>query len=317
MKTLVVFVPGFLCSELQQGGHIYWPPPPSFDSLQTLDKLYLDASELKPEGTLYSWTGVILRSLKKKSPDVISFAYDWRKSVEHNAGLLSKKYAEWDQIYDRFVWIAHSMGGLVVGRCMQLLAKSDHLNNVVITMGSPFGGSYFSAQALQIEGGGSIDIVKTVTSWVDAGIGSFFAGYYLFDTQSKKLTRAIRSWDGLYDLLPPTFLDSTGWANGNETMLSKITAAKIRRPDGGNLVPKGVFHVQLYSKAYYTPGPWSPGDAYSPRSMPLKAEGDDTVHVEGALTLVDQSNAVEVQSGHAEMLWSPAVFDKVAEYLPS
>ncbi|WP_433618141.1 lipase/acyltransferase domain-containing protein [Dactylosporangium sp. CA-139114] len=95
---------------------------------------------------------------------VLEFAYDWRLSVEHNAGLLERAmhehlerwwthpayqqarrlYADGDE--GRLVLVAHSMGGLVVAA----LAARGSMDEVrrVITLGTPFHGSVKTLQIL-------------------------------------------------------------------------------------------------------------------------------------------------------------------------
>lgn len=100
----------------------------------------------------------LVRAIKKlvRHPSaVLSFAYDWRLAVKHNAGLLADAVADhvaqWRSVSGRrdaqVVLVAHSMGGLV---CRALAAIPGALDDVraVVTLGTPFDGAAKAAVLL-------------------------------------------------------------------------------------------------------------------------------------------------------------------------
>jgi len=92
-------------------------------------------------------------------PDaVLAFAYDWRLDVEHNARLLAraanahlKRWRDHERLRElrsrrnddrepRLVFLAHSMGGLLV-RAMSWLDVEQPETRAVVTLATPFAGS--------------------------------------------------------------------------------------------------------------------------------------------------------------------------------
>ena len=141
--------------------------------------------------------GHMVRSISKVVADraaVLEFAYDWRLSVEHNGGLLARAAAkhlkDWrrhpkllrlqelrgDTPEPRLVFVAHSMGGLVVRAMGRELPVSDIRS--VITLGTPFEGSVKTLQLLSTGAGAPLRSPATATR------------------------DACRSMPGVYDLLP-------------------------------------------------------------------------------------------------------------------
>jgi pimeloyl-ACP methyl ester carboxylesterase len=105
-------------------------------------------------------------------PDaVLSFAYDWRLDVEHNARILAreasahlKRWRDDERLRDvrsrrnddrepRLVFVAHSMGGLLV-RAMFGLAAEQPDTRAVVTLGTPFAGSVKTMRMLAAGKGG-------------------------------------------------------------------------------------------------------------------------------------------------------------------
>jgi hypothetical protein len=126
---------------------------------------------------------------------VFLFAYDWRLDVEHNARILARETCahleRWrrhealrtalsrsnDDREPRIVFVAHSMGGLLV-RAMSSLPVEQPETRAVVTLGTPFAGS-----------------VKTM-SMLAEGEGAPLG-------MSRAATRqACLSMPGVYDLLP-------------------------------------------------------------------------------------------------------------------
>lgn len=94
---------------------------------------------------------------------VKDFPYDWRLSVEHNAGLLAHAARihldNWrgtiasrpdlvDRALPRLVFVAHSMGGLVAAAALNANPRLAADTRAVITLGTPFHGSVLAAAML-------------------------------------------------------------------------------------------------------------------------------------------------------------------------
>jgi pimeloyl-ACP methyl ester carboxylesterase len=96
-----------------------------------------------------------IRKTVRHRSAVLEFAYDWRLSVTHNAGLLADAVTahvtEWRAASKRsdaqVVLVAHSMGGLL---CQALAAISGAMDDVraVVTLGTPFDGAAKAAVLL-------------------------------------------------------------------------------------------------------------------------------------------------------------------------
>ncbi|MFE5484387.1 hypothetical protein [Streptomyces sp. NPDC056527] len=126
---------------------------------------------------------------------VLAFPYDWRLSVEHNGGLLAtaaRRHLEaWREHAAhrhylggrpeagpaRIVFVAHSMGGLLV---RELLHRGDLRPDIraVMTVGTPFSGSVKAAVMLNSGKGAPLLLPRTT------------------------LRDATRTMPGVYDLLP-------------------------------------------------------------------------------------------------------------------
>ncbi|MFD9407585.1 esterase/lipase family protein [Streptomyces sp. NPDC059989] len=126
---------------------------------------------------------------------VLPFPYDWRLSVEHNGGLLAgqarrhleawRQHAAHRHYLDRhpeagparLVFVAHSMGGLLVRELVHSGGLRPDIR-AVMTVGTPFSGSVNAAVMLNSGKGAPLPLPRTV------------------------LRDAARTMPGVYDLLP-------------------------------------------------------------------------------------------------------------------
>jgi len=140
----------------------------------------------------------LARATRRNSLDpdaVLEFSYDWRLSVEHNAPLLARAAREhltawrshpalrafqrrfYDDRVPRLVFVAHSMGGLLV-RAMTMLDGESQDVRAVLTLGTPFAGSVRALELLANGTGAPLPMPAEATR------------------------DAARTMPGLYDLLP-------------------------------------------------------------------------------------------------------------------
>src|SRR4051794_6007359 len=110
----VIVVPGILGCDLADGvGRPLWTIPPRVDELQLNpagDGEAVAGRTVHPSGANFIYAPLV--HTLQASWDVLTFAYDWRKSVLETAGLLAK--AATDRFGGApFHLVAHSMGGMI------------------------------------------------------------------------------------------------------------------------------------------------------------------------------------------------------------
>ena len=167
VPNIVIVVPGFLGSRLERDGHVIWGGASTVATLLDPQRLRLSGSGLAAEpdvravglvGRLAQFPGLsaidaydrLVDQLHERfdlhAANFLVFPYDWRLSCATNAGLLA------DQAFPllearrrihpdaRFVFICHSMGGLVVQHFTDRLGAGPETKEV-ITLGTPFRGT--------------------------------------------------------------------------------------------------------------------------------------------------------------------------------
>jgi hypothetical protein len=154
-RPAVFVLPGILGSHLKAGSKRIWLGWRLFGSLEALA---YDANDeqVQPDGTI----GLIYDALIDHLADnheVIEFAFDWRRPIEHEARRLARAVeAELDRrgASGRPVrMVAHSMGG-VLARTMQLEAPEVFARMMqregarLLMLGTPNGGSWAPMQVL-------------------------------------------------------------------------------------------------------------------------------------------------------------------------
>ena len=151
--------------------------------------------------------------LQNKGYTVYSFAYDWRKPIDESADRLKDFVEEQagDKRNKQFVFVAHSMGGLVVRRYLDLFgAQAEDRLDKLIMLGTPNKGSYLPFIAMK----GDAPIVK-------------IAGFLYGATVVRKI---VQSFPGLYELCPhprifgqPDIYNAVYW--GEESINAKYLNA--------------------------------------------------------------------------------------------
>jgi pSer/pThr/pTyr-binding forkhead associated (FHA) protein len=158
----VIFVPGFMGSELWLGSQRVWP------DVRTLFK-NPELFAYKPENNNIEARGllgevVLVPNLVKleqynrlgdylveelgyeRGNDFFEFAYDWRQDVRISAHQLGHAIERW-KIEPPFILMAHSLGTLVSRYYVERLGGKDKVRRVLL-MGGPHSGTPFIATSL-------------------------------------------------------------------------------------------------------------------------------------------------------------------------
>lgn len=155
----VVFIPGIMGSELRDpsSGKRVWPPSVLQmirKSVNVDDLLAPNLEAIRPISSVagfYSVYRSLLQDietcgyqLEGSERRFIAFAYDWRRPNEETAQRLSNRLDQESDV-DEFVFIGHSMGGLVARHCLEsgLFNQQAWFPKVtqLITMGTPHNGA--------------------------------------------------------------------------------------------------------------------------------------------------------------------------------
>jgi pimeloyl-ACP methyl ester carboxylesterase len=189
-ETEIILLPGIMGSELiDESGHKVWVNLPDLIIKNNFLLLHSDdsipISNLRPSGLYKRYYLKTQLWLENQGYTVHSFAYDWRKPIDESADNL-KNFVEKKAGNDRdkeFVFVAHSMGGLVVRRYLDMfgIQAEDRLEKLIM-LGTPNKGSYLPFMAMK----GDEPIVKIA--------GLLFGG--------AAVRRVVQSFPGLYELCP-------------------------------------------------------------------------------------------------------------------
>jgi len=157
----VVFVPGFMGSELWLGSQRVWP---DVRTLFTNPELYIPSEQIpiEPRGLLGEV--VLVPNLIKleqynrlgdylveelgyaRGKDFFEFAYDWRQDVRVSARQLGQAMEEW-QAHAPFIIISHSLGTLVSRYYVERLGGKERVTRMLL-MGGPHSGTPVAATNL-------------------------------------------------------------------------------------------------------------------------------------------------------------------------
>ncbi|WP_172352343.1 esterase/lipase family protein [Mesorhizobium sp. NZP2298] len=152
------------------------------------------------------------------------FPYDWRRSNRVSARKLARVVPEWLKVWReksgnpdaKVVFIAHSMGGLVARYYIECL-EGWKTTRTLLSFGTPYRGS-----------GNAVGFLCNGFAW-DVGPLKAFDG-----------TKAIRSFDSVYQLLPVyPFVDNGGQSLGR---LSEVTLPNL---DRGRASAAAAFHEEI------------------------------------------------------------------------
>ena len=277
--------------------------------------------------------GDLLRQLRHTSVDpaaVVAFAYDWRLSIEVNAGLLGaymrRELERWRQHRAQIgaaqrhpeerpaqiVLVAHSMGGLVA-QALSTVPGGFGDVRAVVTLGTPFQGSVRAMELLAHGGGGPRSLSRLAlreASRTMPGVYDLLPGYpclfmndrleYLTGAQVASVgadgslaADALEIRSRLSDTVLPSHRLLVGSAQPTpQTMLL----------DAGKVVPQ--FHT------YRRQEDGLAADAIG-RPLPVDHRGDGTVYLHAAQLSGVKAHAIAQQ--HGALATTRAVIDSVQE----
>jgi pSer/pThr/pTyr-binding forkhead associated (FHA) protein len=150
----VIFVPGFMGSELWLGSQRVWP---DVRTLFTNPEIYSYTADSKLEARGLLGEVVLVPNLVKleqynrlgdylveelkyeRGADFFEFSYDWRQDVRLSAHQLARAVERW-AIEPPFILIAHSLGTLISRYYVERLGGKDHVRRMLL-MGGPHSGT--------------------------------------------------------------------------------------------------------------------------------------------------------------------------------
>lgn len=155
-RPAVFVLPGILGSHLAVDGERVWLGWRMIGGLGALAYPDADKRVIKPDGAV-GHTYDSLRAYLSQTHDVIEFAFDWRRPIEHEAvrlaGEIERELNARETTGQPVRLLAHSMGGLVA-RVMQL-ERAELWERMmarqgarVLMLGTPNGGSWAPMQVL-------------------------------------------------------------------------------------------------------------------------------------------------------------------------
>lgn len=189
-KDIVIIVPGIMGSTLSNNKEDQWVDMRELNRGAIVKKLNIDAKKVDASGVIKKYYYQLAEHLSEKY-DVITFQFDWRKSVQDAATQLKAQLEEYMQDSNTKIHIvAHSMGGLVVRQCMidymDTWSKfKENVHNRFIMLGTPWLGSYLIMEVLT----GHSKRVKQL-AFID------------FKHNRRELLKEFWKFPGVFELLP-------------------------------------------------------------------------------------------------------------------
>jgi len=165
-RTTLVLLPGVMGSRLSTGFRRVWEPT-AWEVISPIFTMYmkpfllsnecgepehqLNARRLPGDYGARNYYMDIYHFLTNENNfpssefDVVFFTYDWRLSNAVNAELLQDELIG----HDNIVFIAHSMGGLIVSHFLAMSSENRDRVDLLITFGTPFMGSVDAISAFE------------------------------------------------------------------------------------------------------------------------------------------------------------------------
>lgn len=190
-RPIVIIIPGIMGSNLSVNDDKIWINYRHF-IFGNLDKISIDSKDkIEAKSIVKSSYNKITDHLLDNY-DVITFAFDWRKSLNDSAKLFADKIKELMSFFQPIKIVAHSMGGVLVRDFMvtqnETWKKLNDSNGFrLIFLGSPLGGSFRIPTVLL-----GMDSIIDKLSKID------------LKNNKKELIEIFKKFPGLLGLLPLT-----------------------------------------------------------------------------------------------------------------
>ncbi|WGK63968.1 DUF7379 domain-containing protein [Croceiramulus getboli] len=209
-RPIVLLIPGIMGSTLDHAGSNQWIDFEEISKGGIKSKLHIQADEVKASGVIKSFYNKLALHLKK-THDVITYPFDWRRSVSDAAKALAGQVRRLLEDHNQPVKIvAHSMGGLVARQFMMDFPElwkemKSRTGGKLLMLGTPWLGSYLIMEVLS----GHARRVKQL-AMLD------------FRNNKKDLLKVFREYPGIFELLPVEevserpFWESDFWAEIKE-----------------------------------------------------------------------------------------------------
>jgi len=152
-KDIVIIVPGIMGSTIANNNEEQWVDMPELNRGAIVKKLGINEKKVAASGIIKKYYYDLTDHLSEKY-DVLTFQFDWRKSVQEAAVNLKNQLEEYlENSSAKIHIVAHSMGGLVVRQCMIDHADTwfkfkENVHNRFIMLGTPWLGSYLIMEVL-------------------------------------------------------------------------------------------------------------------------------------------------------------------------
>ncbi|WP_282124459.1 CHAT domain-containing protein [Algibacter mikhailovii] len=228
-RDVVILIPGIMGSTLARNRENQWVDMRKMHNGGITKNLNISADNVEANGVIKKYYNDLANHLLEQY-DVITLAFDWRKSLKEAALKLKQQL---DEIIEKYKVniniVAHSMGGLVVRQCMMdhsatwdLFKKNN--SNKFIMLGTPWLGSYLIMEVLT----GHSGRVKQLAA-ID------------FENDRSDLLRVFWKFPGIFELLPieketdNAFWDSTFW----EDLDAKANLKHMPKPSTNEKSLKG------------------------------------------------------------------------------
>ncbi len=189
-RDVLLVLPGIMGSTLASNGKDQWIQMRELNDGAIVNQLSISNPSVEASGVVEKFYGKMGRYFSERF-DVITLAFDWRKTLADAATALQQKLDELLALQNIKIHIvAHSMGGLVARQCMIDHSKtwsqfSSNDKNKLILLGTPWLGSYLVMEVLT----GHSRRVKQL-AMLD------------FDHDRKDLLKVFWNYPGVFELLP-------------------------------------------------------------------------------------------------------------------
>lgn len=151
-RDVLILIPGIMGSTLSSGGKDQWIQMRALNKGAIVDKLAVDAKNVKASGVVEKFYKQFGDHFSSKY-DVISYEFDWRKSVSEAAVGLEALTKRILKANVNVHIVAHSMGGLLARQFMMDFPETWNAfmqpkNNKFVMLGTPWLGSYLIMEVL-------------------------------------------------------------------------------------------------------------------------------------------------------------------------